>query len=166
MHLQSTSAEESSILKGARVEETNLRLDLDWKGKDLIGNSFKDFIGYRKDRDSWKDGTSQFVIYLEKAFVVKTAFILNFCEVPYDGQNYWDNREWGRDLNGPAYIYMGRNFDLEIISPEINDGGFFPLNSKSSNFFSYRRNGSNARGGTTMYLNAIKLYETVNLLEE
>ena len=98
MKLQSASAEESTILKGATVEEYYLRKGLDWKGKDLIGNSFKDFIGFRSDYDLMIDRTAWFTIYLEKATVVRTAFILNICEVPDDGENYWDSREWGRDL--------------------------------------------------------------------
>ena len=34
-----------------------------------------------------------------------------------------------------------------------------------SDTYHYIRDGPNARGGKTMYLSAIKLYETVNLLE-
>ena len=127
MQIQSASAEESSILKGADVTEQFLKwTENQWVGTDLIGDCFKDFIAHISHWDPWRDGSAEFGIWLPKPTRVRTVFILNYC---YDGEPFWDNRDFGRDLIGPGVIKVGSNFrsatiSNEVVAENINDGGF------------------------------------------
>ena len=90
-------AEESSILQNAQVTEKYLFNPDRYPGNDLIGKGFKNRVAFY----GWNpvgDNSAEFQIILQKAYEIKTAFILNYCRSDY-GRYYLGSAEMRVGLN-------------------------------------------------------------------
>ena len=65
-----------------------------------------------------------------------------------------------------GFVRVDFTEDNRLVAGGITDGGFQNLQPTQGYVVTFRRNGPNFIGLSTLYLNEIRLYETVNLLEE
>ena len=89
----------------------------------------------------------------------KTAFIVNNC---YSVYRYF---MMSSELR-VGFVRVDFTEENRVVAGGITDGGFQNLQPTRGDVVTFRRNGPNFIGLSTLYLNEIRLYETVNLLEE
>ena len=113
-------------------------------GNDLIGNGFKNPIVFLHDVDPVGDGSGEFKINLHEPAVLKTSFIVNFCErwLDYEFRYYI-----GLSEMRVGYNRMDFSEDNPVVASGITDGGFRNLQLTRGDVVTFRRNGANPYDG-------------------
>ena len=163
LHLPSAYAEEASILEDAKVTETYLD-DKELKpGSNLVGKGFKSGVVFSSE-EPFDNGSAEFQIILEQMSSIRTAMILNSSE-NHSGERY---------SIGSAEIRVGTDrtamsLENKLVASGIFDSGFHEFESPTlGDVVNFRRVGRDPHWKifSWLYLNEIRLYETVNLLKE
>ena len=163
LHLPSAYAEEASILEEAKVTETYLEDKKLKPASNLIGMGFKSGVVFSSE-DPFDNGSAEFQIILKQKSSIRTAMILNSHEVD-QGERY---------SMGSAEMRVGTDrtamsLENKLVASGIVDSGFHEFESPTlGDVVNFRRVGREPyyQALSWMYLNEIRLYETVNLLKE
>ena len=163
MSCQPAVAEESSILENAVVYDRYLARSDIWPSTNLISSSFFDFVIFDHEKDPAGNKSAEFKIILSKPSYIKTAMIVNNCR-KYGARYYIGSSEMRVGFNQLDFTLKN-----QVVASNIVDGGFQSFDRPThGDIVTFRRNGPNPYDGGSSYLglNEIRLYETVNLLEE
>ena len=177
LHLPSAFAEEASILDEAKVTETYLDVVeknsfgntevVKRPGSNLVGEGFKSYVLF-SDENPLGNGSAELQIILNQKSSIRTAMILNSSE----------HRLGERYSMGSAEMRVGTDrtamsLENKLVASGIVDGGFHEFESPTlGDVVNFRRVGGNPFWQSlespisSLYLNEIRLYETVNLLKE